>query len=67
MFSKATRSVVLIAIVLSLVIVPLGTAPAAAQGGTQWCAGKTIRFFAGGAEGDAFASIVLRGILTARL
>ena len=36
--------------------------PAAAQEtGPQWCAGKTIRFFVGGAEGDAFASIVLRG------
>jgi simple sugar transport system substrate-binding protein len=61
MFGKASRSLVLITIVMALVIVPLGIAPAAAQGGTQWCAGKTIRFFVGGAEGDAFASIVLRG------
>ena len=36
-------------------------APVVAQGGEQWCAGKHIRFFVGGAEGDAFASIVLRG------
>lgn len=37
--------------------------PAIAQDSAagQWCAGKTIRFFVGGAEGDAFASIVLRG------
>jgi len=36
--------------------------PAIAQDSAgQWCAGKTIRFFVGGAEGDAFGSIVLRG------
>lgn len=34
--------------------------PAAAQSGT-WCEGVRIRFFVGGDEGDAFASIVLRG------
>ncbi|NDJ61677.1 MAG: substrate-binding domain-containing protein [Chloroflexi bacterium] len=27
----------------------------------QWCSGVNIRFFVGGAEGDAFASIILRG------
>src|SRR6187431_824429 len=27
----------------------------------KWCSGVTIRFFAGGDEGDSFASIVLRG------
>jgi simple sugar transport system substrate-binding protein len=27
----------------------------------QWCSGVTLRFFAGGAEGDAFASIVYNG------
>lgn len=31
----------------------------------QWCDGVNIRFFAGGAEGDAFASIVYRGALAA--
>ncbi len=30
-----------------------------------WCEGVNIRFFAGGAEGDAFASIVYRGALAA--
>jgi simple sugar transport system substrate-binding protein len=34
-------------------------APEATTG--KWCAGKRIRFFVGGSEGDAFASIVLRG------
>jgi simple sugar transport system substrate-binding protein len=61
MLSKSFRRLVLLTIVVALVIVPLEIAPAAAQGGPQWCAGKTIRFFVGGAEGDAFASIVLRG------
>jgi simple sugar transport system substrate-binding protein len=27
----------------------------------KWCSGVTLRFFAGGAEGDAFASIVYNG------
>lgn len=57
--SKAARffiiSIGLIA-VLALTIAPL-----AAQGDEGWCSGQTIRFFVGGAEGDAFASIVLRG------
>lgn len=30
-----------------------------------WCEGVNIRFFAGGAEGDSFASIVYRGALAA--
>jgi simple sugar transport system substrate-binding protein len=45
-----------------LMIVPLtALVPAAAQGDGKWCSGVRIRFFVGGAEGDAFASIVLRG------
>jgi simple sugar transport system substrate-binding protein len=31
----------------------------------NWCSGVTIRFFAGGAEGDAFASIVYNGAVQA--
>jgi simple sugar transport system substrate-binding protein len=31
----------------------------------QWCKDTTIRFFAGGAEGDAFASIVYNGAVQA--
>jgi simple sugar transport system substrate-binding protein len=62
MLSKSFRRLVLLTIVVALVVVPLGIAPAVAQEtGPHWCAGKTIRFFVGGAEGDAFASIVLRG------
>jgi simple sugar transport system substrate-binding protein len=37
------------------------TLPVVAQEGEKWCTGKTIRFFTGGAEGDAFGSIVQRG------
>jgi simple sugar transport system substrate-binding protein len=32
-----------------------------AASGDKWCSDMTIRFFVGGAEGDAFGSIVLRG------
>jgi simple sugar transport system substrate-binding protein len=58
---------------LALMLVLSACAPAAptaqspsASGGSQtesgkWCSGVTIRFFAGGDEGDTFASIVLRG------
>jgi simple sugar transport system substrate-binding protein len=38
--------------------------PVEAEG---WCSGVTIRFFAGGAEGDAFASIVYRGARQAEI
>jgi simple sugar transport system substrate-binding protein len=58
----STRKVAILLLILSMLvisIVPVGTV--VAQGGEQWCAGKHIRFFVGGAEGDAFASIVLRG------
>lgn len=44
-----------------ILLVVLSAFPAIAQEGEQWCAGKTIRFFTGGAEGDAFGSIVQRG------
>lgn len=47
-------------LLMALVIAPFNL-PAVAQDGDQWCAGKHIRYFVGGAEGDAFASIVLRG------
>jgi simple sugar transport system substrate-binding protein len=63
-------------LLLSLVLVLSACAPAApaapdaqnpsADAASQteagkWCSGITIRFFAGGDEGDTFASIVLRG------
>ena len=57
--------------VLLLLIVGLLAAlalPALAQDDLDrqgWCEGVTIRFFAGGTEGDAFAGIVYRGALAA--
>jgi simple sugar transport system substrate-binding protein len=51
----------IIGFVMLLLVVLAFAAPAVAQDEGQWCAGKHIRFFVGGAEGDAFASIVLRG------
>ena len=48
-------------LVCSLAFAAIPVSPAHAQDGEGRCAGKTIRFFVGGAEGDAFASIVLRG------
>ena len=53
----------LILSLIALLVIPL-TIPAMAQEeivGDKWCSGVRIRFFAGGAEGDGFASIVLRG------
>ncbi len=54
--------------VLLVVIIALSACSPAAQpadqgttAGTKWCSGVTLRFFAGGDEGDTFASIVLRG------
>ena len=62
MLAKFSRLIALI-VVLSLVF----ATPALAQEteGEKWCAGQTIRFFSGGAEGDAFGSIVYRGALQA--
>jgi simple sugar transport system substrate-binding protein len=63
--------VVILSIVMATACSPAApTAPESenpsASGGSQtesgkWCSGVTIRFFAGGDEGDTFASIVLRG------
>lgn len=58
---KNARKLLIVALVLMLALPVVTAVPVAAQGGEQWCSGKTIRFFVGGAEGDAFASIVLRG------
>jgi simple sugar transport system substrate-binding protein len=51
----------LLALLLVIVTLAISIAPATAQDSGKWCAGKKIRFFVGGAEGDAFGSIVLRG------
>ena len=65
--SKLFPRLVVFSLVLALIVVAFGTAPVAAQSGAQWCAGKTIRFFTGGAAGDAFGSIVQRGAQAAEL
>lgn len=56
-FQRFFSLLLIVALVLTVVVVP---AVAQDEGG-KWCAGKRIRFFVGGAEGDAFGSIVLRG------
>lgn len=55
-------------VVLAMMLV--WTGPAMAQEPAEfppgkWCQGMTIRFFAGGEAGDAFASIVYKGALAA--
>lgn len=58
MFVKTFR--VLFVALLLISALSIAVAPLSAQE-SGWCAGQTIRFFVGGAEGDAFGSIVLRG------
>jgi simple sugar transport system substrate-binding protein len=56
-------------IVLAAVLVAVDTTPILAQNPATpplWCSAKHIRFFVGGAEGDAFGSIVLRGAQAAQ-
>lgn len=57
---KLSLRLLIVFVVLCVAIVISTVAPLAAQS-EKWCAGKHIRFFVGGAEGDAFGSIVLRG------
>src|SRR5215207_9665893 len=63
--SKKLKAMLLL-LAAALVVIPLSLPVAAQDTNTQWCAGKHIRFFVGGAEGDAFASIVLRGAQAAQ-
>jgi simple sugar transport system substrate-binding protein len=58
--SKKLKSLLLL-LTLALSVGTLVVPVTAQDSDTQWCEGKHIRFFVGGAEGDAFASIVLRG------
>ena len=57
----------LVVIMVMTACSPAATATQATTGGSaapaagKWCSGVTLRFFAGGDEGDTFASIVLRG------
>src|SRR5688500_19365660 len=69
-------AVLLLALVLSACAPAVAATPEAqnpsASGGSQtesgkWCSGVTLRFFAGGDEGDTFASIVLRGVKSAEV
>ena len=60
--------VVILSIVIATACSPAvpATQNPSASGGSEtesgkWCSGVTLRFFAGGDEGDTFASIVLRG------
>ena len=55
-------------LLIVLVVLALSATGVIAQDGLdepQWCNGVTVRFFAGGLEGDAFAGIVYRGALAA--
>jgi simple sugar transport system substrate-binding protein len=66
MFNKNRRLSGLMLAALVLVLSFASVVPAAAQSAGKWCAGVKIRFFVGGAEGDAFASIVLKGAQAAQ-
>ena len=57
------RNLVLKSLLLALIFTLPLMSSAIAQDviGDQWCSDLHIRYFVGGAEGDAFASIVLRG------
>jgi simple sugar transport system substrate-binding protein len=63
--SKKLKAMLLL-LAAALVVIPLSMPVTAQDTNTQWCAGKHLRFFVGGAEGDAFASIVLRGAQAAQ-
>ncbi len=57
----------LIVLLIFTLMLPLVTTVIAQENiGDQWCSDVHIRFFVGGAEGDAFASIVLRGAQAAQ-
>ena len=65
--SRNFVSKTLITVLIVLLVFPLAI-PAIAQDDLDrdnWCDDVTIRFFAGGTEGDAFAGIVYRGALAA--
>ena len=63
--SKNQRNVSLVLVVLMLFALALPALAKDDLNRAQWCEGVTIRFFAGGTEGDAFAGIVYRGALAA--
>jgi simple sugar transport system substrate-binding protein len=63
------KMVRLLATLMMVVGIVVAMVPALAQDeqldGPGWCSGVNLRFFAGGTEGDAFATIVYRGALAA--
>lgn len=59
------RALVL-AILLGIVAIALAPAPSVAEAG-RWCEGVRLRFFVGGAEGDAFGTVVYNGAKQAAL
>jgi simple sugar transport system substrate-binding protein len=61
MSSRSFRRFFYLFMVCALVLTVVAVPAAAQDESGKWCAGQRIRFFVGGAEGDAFGSIVLRG------
>jgi simple sugar transport system substrate-binding protein len=61
---KSLWTVVSLFFILAVVIIPV-VAQDEQLDAAGWCSGVKIRFFAGGTEGDAFATIVYRGALAA--
>jgi simple sugar transport system substrate-binding protein len=59
MSKKFALFVFALALIVTAFAMPAANVATAQSG--KWCEGVKIRFFVGGAEGDAFASIVLRG------
>jgi simple sugar transport system substrate-binding protein len=57
------RKLVLLLVLVSLSVPAFAQIPELEKQG--WCEGVSVRFFAGGAEGDAFAGVVYRGALAA--
>jgi simple sugar transport system substrate-binding protein len=56
---------ILTTIAAAVALTALATAASAETLRDKWCSDVTLRFFAGGAEGDAFASIVYNGAVQA--
>ena len=63
-FGRLTRRALFVGVALAAVVAGSTAAQADALR-DKWCSNVHLRFFAGGAEGDAFASIVYNGALQA--
>jgi simple sugar transport system substrate-binding protein len=59
--SKVILKSIAAAALATVALAAVATAANAEALRDKWCSGVTLRFFAGGAEGDAFASIVYNG------